>query len=174
MDIRIRSFNAWRAERMGYNPSVVERMILLRSPLHSHTEIQFSTRYDSISFSATTADKGACCRFKPIMYTHPEYWDTLIIPTTDAEEDLVYAEAKKIEGQPYDVIGLMSFASRADIIHPQAGHWWCTEAVLHCLLIVKRLFGHEWFRPDQAFPTLLHVMYSLKFQTETIPCKEAA
>ena len=149
-DVRIRSFNAYRAKRFGYVITPGDGLILMRSALHTHTELQFSDRYKSISFSATLAEGADGCRFKDIWYSHPKYWDTIIVPMTDAQEDIVYAEAKRLEGQPYDDIGLASFVSRANIIKPRDGYWWCTRVVMH---LVKLIYNELPLIPEQTHPT---------------------
>ena len=150
MDVMIRSFNAYRAKRFGYRLTPADGLILLRSLLHTHTELQFSHRYANISFSATLADGANGCRFKDIKYSHTVFWDTIVVPMTDSQEDTAYAEAKAIDGQPYDDIGLASFVSRAEMIKPRKGFWWCTEAVVHC---VKRIYPGLPLVPDQTHPT---------------------
>jgi hypothetical protein len=145
----------------GYKLTRADKLIMLRSPLHTHTELQFSTQFDSVSFSATREDKPGGCRFKQISYSHPEYWDTVILPIRNPEEDKVYKEARRIEGQPYDTIGLASFASGKEIIHPRDDAWWCTESVVNCIYCIERirLVLNPLLPPDAANPTLADILF---------------
>lgn len=61
-----------------------------------HTEIMFSERYGSISFSATLEDGCKCARFKLIKYSHPERWTTEEVPMTDEQEDAAFAKACRL------------------------------------------------------------------------------
>lgn len=168
MDCKIQSFNAYRAEKFGYKLSGIDRLIMRRSFLHTHTEIQFSERYGNISFSATMADGAKCCRFKDINYTkHPERWDTIIIPLTDNEEDLIYAKAKAIEGKPYDLIGLLSFISDdLNWIKPSESGYWCSEAVSVAMRAVKRIDNLFEQRPDEMHPTKLDTLARYFFKEQ--------
>ena len=149
-DVRIRSFNAYRAKRFGYVITPSDALIMMRSFLHTHTELQFSERYNNVSFSATLAEGANGCRFKQINYSHPVYWDTVICPKTDDEEDIVYAEAERLNGQPYDGIGLASFVSRADIIKPRPGYWWCSRVVVH---LIQQAYKELPLVPEETHPT---------------------
>jgi len=147
--LRLHCYNAIRAEKLGKPLTKVDRLILLRSSPHVHTEIQFSSRYDGVSFSATMQDGSNCCRFKQITYTHPERWDTLFIPCTEAQEDKGMARAKEIEGCKYDLIGLLSFATELNIIKPHPDKYWCNEVCGEVIIAVK---DYD-FKPDSLTPT---------------------
>jgi hypothetical protein len=125
---------------------------MTRSFLHDHTELQFSDRYDNISVSATSAEGANCVRFKDIGYTDLVKWDTVCIPATPSEEDLVYNAAKSIEGQPYNFLGLLSFATEMNIIHPAPNSWWCTEVGIWLIKHIPRYAGLPLI-PDQTHPT---------------------
>ena len=58
-----------------------------------HSEVQFSDRYGSISFSSTLSDGCNGCRFKMIGYSHPYRWSTLKIPVTAEQEYRLFAKA---------------------------------------------------------------------------------
>ena len=92
----IKSYNLVRAAMFGKKPTFVQWLISQRSTPHVHDEFQFSARHDNISFSATMMYDAKCARFKQITYSHPERWDTVIVPMTDDEEDLAWAEAKRL------------------------------------------------------------------------------
>ena len=151
--VKWRSFNAYRAEFCGYELDPVDRLIMTVSKLHTHTELQFSERYKGLSFSATMKDGSKCARFKDIHYSHPERWDTILIPATEEQEHYMYQEAKRIEGWPYDLTGLLSFATPMPIIKPHPDKVWCTEA--DAMVLNK---GCEWgfmcHGPDQLQPTM--------------------
>ncbi len=126
------SYDAVAAKDGGKNFSVTDIAIMRRSARLIHTEFQFSHNYfEGGSFSSTlrVGDKG--CRFKTIDYTkHPERWIKIVLPMTDEQESRAFARAQRLEGMPYDLIGLASFASSLNIIKPHPDKYWCTEAVL--------------------------------------------
>ena len=101
----------------------------MRSKPHTHSEYQFSKRYDWVSFSATLQGNDNGARFKHIKYSHEkERWDTTIVPMTDEQEDKAYAEAKSMEGMLYDIIGQISHATRFKIWRPSKKKTWCSKA----------------------------------------------
>lgn len=162
--MKLKSYNTYRAVQIyGYRETPAEHLIMLRSPVHTHTELQFGPRYDNISFSATMQDDAKCCRFKMIEYTHPERWDEIDIPATDEQEDRVYREAKKIEGQPYDLKGLLSFGTELDIVKPKKNAWWCSECVIH---ILKSVFSDLPLEPDHTHPTLADTVCRMYFTSK--------
>jgi len=156
--MKLRSFNAVRAELFGYELTLIDKMIMLRSPIHTHTEIQHSDRYGGNSFSATMADDCKCCRFKLIGYSHPEFWDTVLIPCTAEQEALVWAENCRmadmstntpsiwgvipnavyygVGAMEYDLMGLLSFATKFDVIKYDKDKRWCTRACYDGLIKV--------------------------------------
>lgn len=141
--IKIQSFNARRAVLYGYELSMVQHVILLRSDPHIHSEFQFSERYNNISFSATMEEPFKCSRFLDIDYSkHPERWDTVCVPMTDAEEDRAYKKAIDLNGRLYDLVGLLSKVSRAEIITPSEEGGWCSEEVTRLLCA-----GILWIKP---------------------------
>lgn len=153
--MKLRSFNAVRAVMFGYEMTELDWLILLRSKLHKHTEGQFSSRFNSISFSATMAEGANCARFKDIKYSHPEYWDTVLIPCEASQEEQCYAKAQELEGRPYDQFGLLSFASEANIIKPNPNKGWCTETVFDVVDPVwPAMLAQVELRTDQLHPTM--------------------
>ena len=130
MQCKIRSYNAVRAKMFGKKPTFVQGMILLRSQPHTHNEFEFSERFNNISFSATLQDDYDGARFKQIGYSHEaERWDTVIVPMTDAEEDLAMLEAKCLEGLEYDLLGQLCHVSKLKLWKPSRKKIWCTKAV---------------------------------------------
>ena len=105
--MKIKSFNAKRAELFGYELTNADKMILLRSPLHTHSELVFGPDYNCVSFSATMADNAKCARFKDIQYSHAFRWDTVEISATPKQEADCYANAIQLAGRPYDLLGLL-------------------------------------------------------------------
>ncbi len=97
---RTMSFNCVRAMKFGYKPSKIERLIMLRSDC-THMEFQFSTRYGGISFSSTLRDGVKGCRFKMIIYSHPEYWDAVYVPVTTEQERNMFIEATELADARY-------------------------------------------------------------------------
>jgi len=146
--IKLRSFNAYRAEKYGYHITSVDKLIMQRSYLHTHSEIQFN---NGISYSATMADGAKCCRFKDIQYSHPEYWDTIYITTTEEQDNTVYDFCKSVEGQPYDLVGLLSFTTEMGIIKPARDKWWCSEV---CAAAIGQIMQLP-FKPEEYHPTKL-------------------
>jgi hypothetical protein len=74
----------------AYKKTFTDKLIQIKSH-ETHTETQYSHRYDGISCSTTLADEGKCWRFKMIDYTkHPLRWKKVIIPCTDEQEDLMW------------------------------------------------------------------------------------
>ena len=134
MDCKIQSYNYVRAKMFGKKPTLVNRLIAVRSAPQTHTEFQFSERYGNISFSATMQDDSKCARFKQIAYSHArERWDTVVVPMTDQQEDMAWNKAKQLEGTPYDLIGLICHVTPLKIWTPSEKKVWCTKAVYELL-----------------------------------------
>lgn len=148
MNCVLRSYNARRAEASGKNLTLVDKIILMRSDPLVHAEYEFSRRHEGISWSATMQDGANCCRFKKILYSHPERWTNLVLAMTDEQEDRAYERAVELEGMPYDLIGLGSFATDHPIIKPHPDKYWCSEACAE--LIVA---GYEL---DDLVPSAYH------------------
>jgi hypothetical protein len=149
------SYDARQAAKYG-KPLTPEEWIILRvsDPL-IHDEFQFSERYNKISFSSTLRDGAKGCRFKLIDYTiHPERWLPLILPMTDDEEDRAYIEAERIEGRPYDFIGLGSLSDLPITLPPAKNGYWCSES-LGTVIKAAYQWGYS-FRPDHYHPVSLY------------------
>ena len=127
----------------GHSLTPVQRAILLRSEPWVHVEDQFDASYDCVSFSATMAEGEDCARFKEIAYSNPAFWDEVYIATTRAQEELMYAEAKAIEGMPYDTFGVAGLATDLDIIKPDPDKTWCSKTCARIICAGKPLFGVE-------------------------------
>jgi len=158
MNCKIRSYNYVRAAIFGKKPTIIDRVIGLRSKPHSHTEFQFSGRYNNVSFSATKRDGSNCARFKHISYSHVlERWDTVVVPLTDEQEDAAYAEAEILEGMPYDLLGLLCHLSPLRLWKPSKNKTWCTKTVSKLVYAGNPLFKYflasigliDELRPDQ-------------------------
>ncbi len=155
---KIRSYNYVRAEIFGKKPTLINKIVSMRSTPQVHTEFEFSDRYKNISFSATLKDKVKCARFKQIKYSHErERWDTIIVPMTDEEEDMAYYQAKLLEGMPYDLMGLLCHLTKLRIWKPSKKKIWCTKAVARLvykarpdfLEFMERFNLTEELRPNQ-------------------------
>ena len=168
MNCKIQSYNYVRAEIFGKKPTGVNRIIGMRSKPQSHTEFQFSERYESVSFSATTADmeKGeGCCRFKFILYSHArERWDAVDVPLMELNEDAAWAEACKMAGMPkdwlqsklnfkqhgdyytgynaikYDLKGQLCHLFKMRFWKPSKKKTWCTKAVARVVGVARQPF----------------------------------
>jgi hypothetical protein len=135
--IALRFYNYRAARANGCKFSWVSWLVSRRSSPRTHVEMQFSDRYDRISFSATLQDGDKGCRFKQINYTHAaQWWDTIWVEVTDEQEDEMYCRAKLIEGQPYDLAGLLFAITDKDIIQGHPRKKWCSKAVAHITLNV--------------------------------------
>ncbi len=130
----VHSFNARRAVQFGYKLSMNDRFILMRSWMHTHTEGQFSRRYNKISFSSTLKDDSKGCRFKDIKYSHSERWDTVYVALSYEEEDRLYSKYLGLEGMGYDLKAVaFGFITTKKIIKPNPLKRWCTRAVIEPL-----------------------------------------
>ena len=154
MDCILQSWNARRAVNYGGKLTAVDQIILIKSDPMTHSEFEFSSRNDGISFSATMRDNQDCCRFMDISYSHPNRWTSLVLPMTDEQEDRAYARAAKLNGMGYDLIGLGSFGTKWDIIKPHPDKLWCSEA---CAELIKAAYGYgDDFVPHFYSPTSLY------------------
>lgn len=146
-------WNAREAARHGFDLTKPQRLILRRSDPLVHKELQFSERYNSISFSSTLADGAKGCRFKQIQYSHPYRWVSQVVPMSDAEEDEVWYKALMLAGKLYDTWGLGGFATKLKIIKPHPDRYWCNEATDTAILVAK---GHWAIRPNSLRPDERH------------------
>ncbi len=163
MNIQLKSYNAVKAKKNGKSYTWLDRLIMLRSKPHTHSEVVFSERYGGISFSATSKDGCWCCRFKQIGYSHPKRWDTVIIPCTDEEEDRAWKEACRMAGLPidwqdaegwywnegncyydsdsaikYDILGQVCHFTKWKIWMPTKGKIWCSRACNEIIIAGKK------------------------------------
>ena len=157
----LRTFNAVRAKDFGYKLTITDRLILRRSPMHIHTELQFSSRHQNISFSSTMRDNANGTRFKNIEYSHPEYWDSIVIQVTDAEEDKMLKKARAMLGMKYDLFGLLSFSTPLNIINPSVNKTWCCEA---CWTVLNEVFIDLGIDPHKTQPTYSDYMARYHFE----------
>lgn len=163
-----------------YKKTWTDRAIQLRSQL-THTTKQYSSRYGGISCSATMKGGYDCVRFKMNDYTkHPLRWKSIIIPCTDEQEDLIFAEDCRMADVPvrqmanvsiitqhytqeaffgpnamkYDKLGVvLCNISHRRIIKSWADRCWCSES---CIMAI--LAGHpsltdkhpDTFNPDNG------------------------
>ena len=159
---KIRSYNAVRAKIFGKKLTVTQWVILRRSSLHTHNELQFSERYDNISHSATKMEGSNGARFKQIEYSHAgEGWDTVIVPMTDEQEDRAYKRAEELNGTPYDTIGQLSHITGLKIWKPSEKKIWCTKDVGELIYISKLDFFfwlHELLDTTELRPDQLDMM----------------
>jgi hypothetical protein len=95
----LRGYDPEMARLHGKKKTNLDRLIGLRSWL-AHSEIQFSSRYGGISFSATLKDGCKCARFKMIKYSHPERWRDVYIPVTEEQEDSIMAKCLEMSDMP--------------------------------------------------------------------------
>lgn len=158
----------------GYKLSPSDWAILFRSWMHTHTELKFSHRYNGISFSSTLKDDYNGCRFKKILYSHPERWDSVIVPVTCAEEDTLYAECDKLVGMKYDLKFVsLGFLSKYKLIKPAKNRRWCTRAVAGPLKVIHPdiPFNLELLTPSW-FDMMVRWYYGEKYKGQIIEIKE--
>jgi len=150
--MRIRSYSAIKAKESGIKIGWVGKIILLRSPVYLHTELQFSEQFRNVSVSATMQDKCKCVRFKNISYSTP-VWDTIDLDISHRDEqDIFHWCLDKAGLWKYDLLGLLSHASEKDIIKPHKKSVWCSEFVAMAIQ-TKRDYG---IIPDKTTPTSFH------------------
>ena len=120
--------------------------------------------HGGISFSSTMADGHGGARFKDINFKkHPLRWETILIPVTREQVRLIFNEACRMadilyeryidfhfdlrdghlkpnhcyygpNALKYDLLGLASFTTRWNWIHPHDKWVWCTEACFVALM----------------------------------------
>ena len=155
---KLRSYNARRAAIFGTKLSKVDRLILLRSDMYTHSEFEFSARYNNVSFSATMADGSKCARFKPIDYSHiRERWDAVRLNYTDEQEDNAFNLAGSLAGTPYDVKGQICHATHFNLWKPSVNKTWCSKIVnrlmeyadMEYALVMNGILNSREIRPDQ-------------------------
>lgn len=160
MDCNIMTYNPVRAQILcGVKPTAVQWIIMLRS-WQTHTEIQFSERHSNISYSATKMDGANGARFKQIGYSNP-YWDKVVAPMTDEEEDRAYNKAVSRAGTPYDIMGQLCHISKFKLWRPNPKKTWCTKEVAECLYAAKAdfyCFMREHGLVDELRPDMMDMM----------------
>ncbi len=169
MDMKLKSYNAIKAQKHGKPLTFIDRLILLRSFPYTHNELEFSERHGNISFSATLRDGAKCCRFKQIPYKYALRWDTLTIPCSDTEEDAAWAEACRMADLPlkwhidpftdkiiiddspvyggnaikYDVWGQICHITKWNIWPPNPKKTWCSKACARVIIAGKGVAAVE-------------------------------
>ncbi|MBP8982920.1 MAG: hypothetical protein KBG19_07810 [Bacteroidales bacterium] len=103
MNCEVKTYDALQAQKEGKPLTTADKIILLRSK-YTHSEFQFSERYDNVSFSFSLADGSDGARFKNIKYEHMERWKTQIIPISDNIEDGLWRVACTLAYLPLDWI----------------------------------------------------------------------
>ena len=162
--IHLMSYNYKRAVEHGMGKRWVGRLISLRSSPYTHSEILFS---DGVSFSSTMEDGANGARWRIIDYTkHPERWDSVAIPMTHKDEEVVRRDADIMDGKmKYDLWGLLSFGTPLAIIKPDPNKMWCSEI---CGYLIQRIHRPLPITPDKTHPTLLHETCQQYFCPEVI------
>jgi hypothetical protein len=129
-------------------------MVLVKSDPMTHCTFQFSGRYNNISFQATVDTGVNGCQFKQIEYSHPEYWNTLVVPLTDEQEDRAYQRATDINGCEYDLLGAIEASTENKPIIPRdPNKFWCSKAIADLLKAAGKFLI---FQTDQYLPTWLY------------------
>jgi hypothetical protein len=90
--IFLRTYNYAEYRRQGGKFRPVSRLISLRSGDYTHSEIEFSKRYNNVSVSATLEDGCCCVRFKKIGYSNT-WWEEDPIHCSEREEDALLDQA---------------------------------------------------------------------------------
>lgn len=158
-----------------YTKTTADRLIGLRSK-YTHSEFQFSQRYNCISASATMADLCRCFRFKNIDYSkHPARWKRLPVALNNDQEDAILELAMDMadyhdpqilnncsigeiyygpKALKYDLLGVsFSFIlPKLRIWRPHYKWVWCSEA---CCLMLQQVFPSFNGRADEQSPESL-------------------
>jgi len=133
MNCSMEFFNAIKALENGKELTLADRIIFIVSNPLTHVEWKFSERYGNLSCSATMRDNLDCVRKKRIDYTiHPHRWTRLQINLSDGAEDRAMRYFERIEGKPYDKLGVLSLRhldNRPHLIKPNPDMYWCSEVV---------------------------------------------
>lgn len=174
----LKSYNYKRARKTGAAFNFTSYAINIVSE-ETHSEAVFEIAYKQISFSNTMADGVKGCRFKYITYSHPERWDTDIIPVSkeniikrirkacklaDVTPEQLYIWAKTarpgdiLHGpnhKKYDFLGTaLSFVSRAKVVKSSKKKGRCCEDVMNVILSTEpelaKIVNPEEITPDDA------------------------
>jgi len=149
-EIFVMGYDAKLAEKNGKPMGPVDRIVNIVSDL-THMELQFSSRYHNLSYSATTIDGPNCSRFKDIKYSHlMERWVSRKILVSEIEEETMFFTACLRAGTPYDVVGVTSLATKLNIIKPDPQKTWCSKEVLIVLKSALPVIGDDDVTPDDA------------------------
>ena len=123
--VKYRFFDYKRSLELGRGKRVAGELIKYRSDL-THSEFQFSSTYNLLSFSSTIEDAFKGCRFKLIRYRN-DWWKTVERVITVAQERDIWCNAHNINGKKYDLVGLLSHATPWKIIRGHPDKFWCSE-----------------------------------------------
>lgn len=158
--LKLRCYNAKRAQRFGKPLEPSDMAVLLISNPLIHCELQFSQSYAEISFSSTLKNGAKGCRFLQIEYSHPERWDTLYLPVTCQQEDAAYAKAQELEGKQYGFAELFGL--------PEPDKYCCSRAVAELIKAAYR-YGDD-FRTSKMTPADLfwEMFYRLNINKEPL------
>ena len=126
--VKFRFFNYEKALAAGDKRTVARELIRLRSWPRVHMELELPDR--QLSFSATNEDAVKGCRLKRILYSN-NWWDTIEKRVADYALDLIWEKIHEINGKKYDMVGLMSHATKWNIIMPTRDRYWCNKAGLY-------------------------------------------
>ncbi len=158
--VKFRFFNYRAAVRLGRGKTLIGEMILLRSDPYTHVEFQFSAKYNHLSFSSTQEDAFKGCRFKLIKYSNA-WWTTLEVEITAEQEAQIWQRAHEINGKKYDLIGLLSFVTKWQIMVPNRNRYWCSEAIAHVITDVI-YDGLLEIHPLDLYHEVINIQWSLK------------
>lgn len=123
--VKFRFFDYKRSLELGRGKTFAGELIKRRSAF-THSEFEFSSTYNHLSFSATIEDAFKGCRFKLIHYRN-KWWRTVSWEITAGQEEDIWYNAHRINGKKYDLVGLLSHATRWKIIRGHPDKFWCSE-----------------------------------------------
>lgn len=126
--VTYRFFNYEKRLAHGGERSIVRELIKRRSKPRTHMELETETR--GLSFSSTNEDAVRGCRLKRINYVDKPWWDNFPFEVSDSEMDFIWEHIHYINGKKYDLVGLLSHATKWNIIRPHRDRYWCNEAGL--------------------------------------------
>lgn len=150
--VKFRFFDYKLSLKLGRKRTLAGEIIKRRSAL-THSEFQFSSFYNNLSFSATIEDAFKGCRFRLIGYSHA-WWRTEERVITAEEEACIWAKAHSINGKKYDLFGLGSHATPWKIIRPHRDRYWCSESNAYITLPYIYMDARTEITPDELYEWL--------------------
>lgn len=133
--------------------NIVERAIATQDApyLHSHVELQFTddSSFSSRAYASNEEKKHNGTSFANVEY-NDEDWNTLTVPVSAEQEQIVHRFCIGEDGENYDFEGVTAF--KVWLLHQDPEKWFCSEVVATALQQIG------WLReliPSKTSPDLL-------------------